>query len=1046
MQVCPGFFFFTMIKRFSILAVAVLAMAVAAFADNGAKIKLACIGNSITYGSGVDPRETMNYPAQLGRMLGDGYEVGNFGRPGATLLVKGHNPYIKAPEWKNALAFRPDIAVIHLGVNDTDPRNWPNYGDRFVEDYTAMIDSLRGVNPDMRIIIARVTPLAAKHYRFKSGTRDWRNRVNEAIDRVGQITGVEVIDFSTPLLDRQNLLLDGIHPNAEGATILAETVRDAVTGNYGGLSLPEIYGDNMVLQRYKPIVINGRADAGAVVTATIGSNKASAVADNKGTFTLTLPPMKEAENLVMTVTDGTTERRFSNVAVGEVWLASGQSNMEFMNNSSVTFRADSAMFADPGLRLFNMKPRVTTNSREWSEADKDSIDRLVYYKPAEWKPSTYRNAANFSAVAWYFAKSLRDSLNVPVGVICNAIGGSGTGAWVDVETLQHGMPEILLDWRRNDYLQPWVQQRAAENTGLTSTFHRHPYEPSYLFATGIRPLGAFPVAGVVWYQGESNAHNIEIHEGLFRLLVDSWRKNWNQPEMPFIFVQLSSIARPSWPAFRNSQRLLASEIPNTAMAVSSDLGDSLDVHPRNKRPVGERLARQALNRVYSMTHITPSGPLPLKAERTAPGTIELTMDYGQGMHSSDGAPLRTFEIAEVDGKFYPATATVVGPNRIKLTNMDITTPRYARYAWQPFTRANLVNADELPASTFVIAVTETPDREEGIDCGVSAAYAGIADGVVIRAGGCNFPSNPMAPGAQKKFYSGIYAVEKTPDGISTRIIGHLPEGMAYGCGVTTPQGLAIIGGTDAKGALSTVWMLNVGADGKAVLKALPDFPATVDNMAACYADGKIYVAGGNVAGKPSNDLFVLNLSDIAAGWKKLKSFPGNPRVQPVLAASTATGKTLLYLWGGFAGRGEGREPSLDTDGLCFNPANGKWTPLPAPVDPAGQTLSTGGGTAVTLPSGDIMVMGGVNKDIFLEALRNQAPDYLSHPVEWYRFNSVVSLFSPKTGKWTILDQTDAAARAGAVSTLTADGGEVLLIGGEIKPRIRTADILAIPAK
>ncbi|MDE7461077.1 MAG: cyclically-permuted mutarotase family protein [Paramuribaculum sp.] len=1035
-----------MIKRFFIAAAVILTMTMAAFADNGRPVKVACIGNSITFGFLVEPRETMNYPAQLGRMLGPGYEVGNFGHSGATLLFKGHNPYVRLPEWKDALAFRPDIAVIHLGVNDTDPRDWPDYGDQFVENYSAIIDSLREVNPDMRILIARLTPLSAKHYRFRSGTRDWRKLVIDAIDRVGELKGVEVIDFSTPLIDRQNLLIDGIHPDANGATVLAETVRKAITGNYGGLQLPEVFGDNMVLQRYRPITVNGHADAGAVVTATLGGNTASALTDNRGNFSLTLPPMKEAEGLVMTVTDGKTERRFSNVAVGEVWIASGQSNMEFMNHQTITFKADSAMFADAGLRLFNMKPRVITNSREWSEADKDSLDKLVYYKPAEWKPSSYRNASDFSAVAWYFAKSLRDSLNVPVGVICNAIGGSGTEAWVDVETLENGMPEVLLNWRRNDYLQPWVQQRAGENTGLANPLRRHPYEPSYLFSTGIRPLGAYPVAGVIWYQGESNAHNIEVHEGLFRLLVESWRNYWQQPELPFVFAQLSSIDRPSWPVFRNSQRLLASEIPNSAMVVTSDWGDSLDVHPRNKRPVGERFARQALNRVYSMTQVTPSGPLPVKAERTAPGTIELTMEYGEGMHSSDGAPLRTFEIAEIDGKYYPATATVVGPNRIKLTNMDITTPRYARYAWQPFTRANLVNEDELPASTFVIAVTETPEREEGIDCGVSAAYAGIADGTVIRAGGCNFPSNPMAPGAQKKFYSGIYAIETIPAGITTRLIGHLPEGMAYGCGVTTPQGLAIIGGTDANGALSTVWMLNVGADGKAVLSPLPSLPAAIDNMAACYADGKIYVAGGNVDGQPSNSLFALNLSDTAAGWKQLKNFPGNPRVQPVLAASSATGKTLLYLWGGFAGRGEGREPSLDTDGLCFNPANGKWTSLPAPVDPAGQTLSTGGGTAVTLPSGDIMVMGGVNKDVFLEALRNQAPDYLSHPVEWYRFNNVVSVFSPKSGKWTIVDQTDAAARAGAVSTLTVPGDAVLLIGGEIKPRIRTADILSVPVK
>lgn len=1030
-------------KLLLIAAIVIQSMTMAVFADNST-IKVACVGNSITYGTGVEQRETMNYPSQLGRMLGNGYEVGNFGHPGATLLYEGHNPYVRLPEWRQALEFRPDIVVMHLGVNDTDPRNWPYYGDRFVANYAAMIDSFRVVNPDMRVIIARVTPLGAKHRRFKSGTRDWRLRVNEAIDRVSELTGVEVIDFSAPLIDRQDLLLDGIHPNAEGATILAETVRGAITGDYGGLKLPPVYGDRMVLQRYRPIVINGRADAGATMTATLAGNKATAVADNRGDFTLTLPPMKEAEGLVLTVSDGNVEHRFSDVAVGEVWLASGQSNMEFMNISTDTFKADSAMFEDPGIRMFNMRPRVITNKRAWSETDMDSVDRLVYYKPTDWKPSSYNTASHFSAAAWYFAKALRDSLDVPVGIICNAIGGSGASSWVDIETLQQGMPEILLDWRRNDYIQPWMQERTAENIGKDITRRRHPYEPSYLFATGIRPLGAFPVAGVIWYQGESNVNNIEIHEDLFRLLVKSWRDYWQQPDMPFIFAQLSSFDVPSWPAFRDSQRRLAAEIPNTAMAVISDLGDSLDVHYHNKRPVGERLARQALNRVYSMTDVTPSGPLPLKAERTAPGTVVLTMDYGQGMHASDGASLRTFELAAVDGKYYPATATVVGPNSIKLINMDINTPRYVRYAWQPFTRANLVNADGLPASTFVIPVAETPDHEDGIDCGVSAAYVGIADGTVIRAGGCNFPSNPMAPGAQKKFYSGIYAVENGPDGLSTRLIGHLPEAMAYGCAVTTPMGLAIIGGTNEREALSSAWMLNVDADGTAVLSPLPALPAAIDNMAAAYADGKIYVAGGNVDGKPSRDLYELNLSDKTAGWRKLRAFPGNPRVQPVLAASSATGKTLLYLWGGFAARGEGREPSLNTDGLCYNPAKDRWSPLPAPVDSDEEALSVGGGTAVTLPSGEIMVMGGVNKDIFLEALRNQAPDYLSHPVAWYRFNPFVTVFSPPTGIWRIVDRTDAAARAGAVSTLTPDSTDVLLIGGEIKPRIRTPHILTIP--
>ena len=1007
------------------------------------KIKVACIGNSITYGIGVEPRETMNYPAQLQQMLGEEYEVGNFGNPGATLLFKGHKPYVNLPEWQQALDFAPDIAVIHLGVNDTDPRNWPNYGDSFVTDYCTIIDSLRAVNPKMRILIARLSPLTAKHYRFKSGTRDWRLLINDAIDRIGEAKELEVIDFNAPLLDRQALMRDAVHPDTEGATILARTAYSGITGNYGGLQLSELFSDNMVIQRYQPFTINGRANAGVTVTATVGGNSASAVADNRGNFSLSLPPMKEATGLTLTVTDGSTTRRFGNVAVGEVWLASGQSNMEFQLRQTTTFKADSALFANPSIRLFDMKPRVVTDNIRWSDADCDSLRQLRYYLPAKWEPSTPVTARSFSAVAWYFAKELSDSLHVTVGVICNAIGGSGTESWVDVETLQKGLPEVLLDWRTNDYVQKWVQQRTGENVGDDLT-RRHPYEPSYLFATGIRPLMSYPIAGVIWYQGESNAHNIEVHADLFRLLTQSWRRQWGKPELPFIFAQLSSIARPSWPEFRNSQRLLADELAMTAMAVTSDVGDSLDVHPRNKRPVGHRLARQALYNVYSRTDLTPAGPAPLKAEHTAPGTITLTMANGNGMTAADGLPLRTFEIAATDGIYLPAQATITGPGTITLTNMDVINPRFARYGWQPFTRANLINSDSLPASTFVISVTEAPDKEEGIDAGVSAAYVGTANGLIIRAGGCNFPGNPMAPGAQKKFYSGIYAVEPSANGFTTRLIGHLPTGMAYGCGVTTPAGLAIIGGTDAQSALKSAMMLTVNPDGKASLSPLPTLPASIDNMAACYADGSIYVAGGNVDGRPSNALYRLKLNAPGEGWTKLRDFPGNPRVQPVLAASSAEGKTKLYLWGGFAGRGEGREPSLDVDGLCYDIASGKWSKLPAPVGPDGETISTGGGTAVALPSGEIMVMGGVNKDIFLAALINQAPDYLSHPVEWYRFNSVVSVYNPADKKWHIADQTDSAARAGGVATLTPDSKSVVLIGGEIKPRIRTASILTLP--
>lgn len=1020
----------------------VCATAIATFGKDA--VRVACVGNSITYGTGVQPRETMNYPSQLGRMLGEGYEVGNFGHPGATLLKAGHNPYMALPEFRAALDFKPDIAVVHLGVNDTDPRNWPEYGDRFVTDYLELIDSLKSANPEVRVIIAQLTPLAAKHRRFKSGTRVWRDIIRDKIADVANISGSELIDFNLPLHDRMNLLPDAIHPDAEGATILAETVYGAITGDYGGLSLPAIYGDEMVLQRYKPLTINGRADAGEKINISIGDNRATATADNKGNWSATLAPMAEATGLTMTVSDGKKNLTFNDVAVGEVWLASGQSNMEFILRHTKTFADDTLKANDPMLRLYNMRPRVPTNSKEWAEADKDSVDKLVYYVPANWQESTPSTAAKFSAAAWHFGKMLRDSLDVPVGIICNAIGGSNTESWIDVETLERDLPEVMLNWRRNDYVQPWAQKRAGENTGTENPNRRHPYEPSYLFSTGIRPLGAYPVAGVIWYQGESNAHNTEVHEELFPMLIDSWKRNWNDPELPFIYTQLSSIDRLSWPLFRDSQRRMMKTAGAIGMAVTSDLGDSLDVHPRDKRPVGQRLGRWALNKVYSMNNVTPSGPLPMKAVCTAPGTIEIIMEYGDGMHTADGKAPRTFEIAEVDGNFKPATAEIIDNNRIKLTNMDIKEPRYVRYGWQPFTRANLVNSDNLPASTFKIEVEEAADTEDGISCGVSAAFAGLADDHVIKAGGCNFPSNPMAPGSVKKFYQAIYEVLRDENGkVSTERVGMLPAPMAYGASVTTPEGLVIIGGTTATESLSNVYKINVGADGKAVVTELPALPATMDNMQGAWLDGKVYVVGGNVAGAPSNAIYCLDFAKLDKGWKRLADFPGNPRVQPVVAGSAnAKGEPRLYVWGGFAGKGENRQATLDTDGFEYNPSSGKWKAIEGPVTESGEAISTGGGIACTLPDGRIVVTGGVNKDVFLEALRNQAPDYLSHPIEWYRFNSRVLVYDPAKSKWEVAANDTETARAGAAAAVTPEG-EVLLIGGELKPRIRTPRISVV---
>ena len=662
-------------------------------------VKVACVGNSITYGTGIANRDQDAYPVRLQRMLGDKYLVGNFGKPGATLLNKGHRPYMQQQEYKDAMAFAGDIVVIHLGVNDTDPRNWPNYRDYFITDYRALIDSFRVVNPKCRILIARLTPIGDRHPRFESGTRDWHDEIQLAIEKVAAYTGVQLIDFHEPLYSYPHLLPDAIHPNAEGAFLLAKTVYEGITGDFGGLQMPKLFTDNMVLQHGCPLRIHGKANAGEKVTVTIGKQKQQAVTASNGKWEVELRPLEAGGPYMLTVSAGKQQLVYKNVLAGEVWLCSGQSNMEFYMNRCATAKEDIPLAANDRIRLYDMKENWRTDDFEWEVSALDSVNHLQYYKKAEWKACTPETVKNFSAVAYYFGKKLQDSLQVPVGLICNAVGGSPAEAWIDRSTLEYQFPAILRKWMKNDFVQDWVRGRAAANTRKSDNkLQRHPYEPCYLYESAIRSLEQFPIKGAIWYQGESNAHNKEAHEKLFRLLVESWRKNWNNEEMPFYFVQLSSLNRPSWTWFRDSQRKLMMEIPHTGMAVCTDKGDSLDVHPRQKKEVGERLAAWALNRTYGWKQVVPSGPL-YRSVQFKGNTAYLSFDYAEGMTASDGMPLRTFEIAGDDELFYPAQATVEN-GQIKVWSDKVKEPKTVRYGWQPFTRANLVNAAGLPASTF----------------------------------------------------------------------------------------------------------------------------------------------------------------------------------------------------------------------------------------------------------------------------------------------------------------------------------------------------------
>lgn len=255
------------------------------------KIKVACVGNSVTYGYGIKNRETNCYPAQLQRMLGDAYKVENFGHSGATLLNKGYRPYTQQEAYQKALKFAGDYVIIHLGLNDTDPRAWPNYRDDFVRDYLSLIESFRKANPRCKVWVCRMTPISHRHPRFKSGTRDWYWMEQALIEEIARIAGATLVDLQEGLYDRPDLLPDALHPNAEGADILARTVYGALTGDYGGLQLPAIYSDRMVLQRDQPLPISGIANQGEKVTVTLAGQRKETVAGTNGKWTVTLDPL-----------------------------------------------------------------------------------------------------------------------------------------------------------------------------------------------------------------------------------------------------------------------------------------------------------------------------------------------------------------------------------------------------------------------------------------------------------------------------------------------------------------------------------------------------------------------------------------------------------------------------------------------------------------------------------------------------------------------------------------------------------------------------------
>lgn len=668
------------------------------------KTRVASIGDSVTEGYGIENPEENAYPANLAKLLGPNYEVKNFGHSGATLLRNGHRPYNKTKQFKDALTYKADIAVIHLGLNDTDPRNFPHFRDQFISDYLWLIDTLRKDNPKLKIFVCQMSPIFTGHPRFSSSTFDWYHTLQKQITHVAHARDLPIIDLYAALHNRPDLVTDAptLHPNAAGAMLIAKVVYQHITGSFGDLKLPAVFGKYMVVQRDKPFKIWGTANAGTRTSVTWDGHTQQTTTATDGHWELTFPaPKLSPKSKILIVENGQRKFTFDQVLIGDVWLAAGQSNMDFRLHQA--FRGDSladAAGTNPNIRLLQFESAAMTNNVAWDSLTLQKANELEFFT-GSWHENNKKNAENFSAIGYAFANEISREVNVPIGIISLAVGGSPQLAWLPRHTLESNpaFVQSLHPWRQSDYLMQWCRERATKNLELSnSAFQQHPYAPSYIYQAGVAPLVPFSIRGIIWYQGESDADNAELYQKLFPAFVASVRHAWHD-ELPFYYTQLSSIERPSWPYFRNVQRLLLRDIPHSGMAVSSDIGNPTDVHPKEKIIVAKRLAQWALSNEYDKNNI-PSGPL-YKSYKVVKNIIEVDFDYKNNLQTSDGSPVRGFAFQSGDGKFMVANAQIVG-DRVRLAIPRNSNPMTLVYGWDPVSKGNLINAAGLPASTFSI--------------------------------------------------------------------------------------------------------------------------------------------------------------------------------------------------------------------------------------------------------------------------------------------------------------------------------------------------------
>lgn len=477
------------------------------------------------------------------------------------------------------------------------------------------------------------------------------------------------------------------------------------------VTLSKILSSHMVMQRDLPVHVWGMAAPGQSVTVGFRNESRTVTADPLGHWNAYLKPGQAGGPYSLTVTPGASPDKSANqpaitledIMVGDVWVASGQSNMEFPLNRASTAAQDLPNAANSQIRLLMIRKR-STDYAMW-DADTDG-----------WTPSNPDTAREFSAVAWYFARDIAARQHVTIGLIDATWGGTVGESWVRLTALGEDAslaPIFASRGKMTDEAADAVAEQADEKRLQDEAkaagkpipqFPWHPplesWGPGLLWNGMIAPLVPLPIRGVLWYQGESNSALARVHsyDRVMRTLIEDWRRQWAIGDFPFLYVQISnfkSTPREDWASLREQQvRTLA--LRNTAMAVTIDIGNPDDVHPTNKLDVGLRLARAARALTYG-ENIEYSGPM-FRQATTESNSIRAWFDHARGLQTKSGA-VTGVEVAGRDGKFVSATATIDGATVIA-SSSEVPSPVYVRYGWSNSPQCDLSNSDGLPASPF----------------------------------------------------------------------------------------------------------------------------------------------------------------------------------------------------------------------------------------------------------------------------------------------------------------------------------------------------------